>query len=597
MQYEIKIVGFETTTDNVLYKMRIIDLMTLDQRDIRVRYSLLLELHNAMQEYNMNYQLPQFPKKKLIKTFISENKVIKQREQMIGEYFQQLLKQPPPNNKLLLDFLKEGVDNIRQQELQREVNSKSDFMKHLKEERLLKKSIFGKTTLYSNNNGKKIILHKFYVMQNHSDQLFQSYLKTHLNILDFTFFTQVNSIFYIRPKANFVDNMFGSVKQPKTSKKSHIFGDIYPSFSRGEPPVKIFSFEEFEGQNLDDVIKDRKNKNKPFNLEELLNIIQKILQALTQLHKRNIFPNRILPTSIFINNDSVKLGGIQEPNQKYKEKYLLEGNAVRTEQEYDIVYYPPEKFSQSFSQQQLNGKLIDSWHFGVCILKAALLCSNKELEGIHQCNQIDKFANQVQLKYGDVIAEIIMLSLKQFPHQRADINELQFLANQTAIIKFQSNILNQLEKQQMTYLTINKITQEQLQSTLELIQKSPILTVKINLYNQQIDQEIFDKLLQLLGDFAEVKNITIILNKTQNVNISRFCVGLQKLKQVKRISIDLKGIKISEEEIKQIIFLFNQLNFIERFVLDCSSIEFIEILKSELKLKSKIALYFESQLI
>lgn len=55
MQYEIKIMGYENITDNVLYKIRIIDLFTLDQREIRVRYSLLLELHNAMQEYNMNY--------------------------------------------------------------------------------------------------------------------------------------------------------------------------------------------------------------------------------------------------------------------------------------------------------------------------------------------------------------------------------------------------------------------------------------------------------------------------------------------------------------------------------------------------------------
>ncbi|CAD8148285.1 unnamed protein product [Paramecium octaurelia] len=594
MQYEIKIMGYENTADNVLYRIRIIDLFTLDQREIRVRYSLLLDLHNAMQEYNINYQLPQFPKKEYLKTLFGENKVIKQREQKIGEYFQQLLKCPPPNHKLLLDFLREGVDTIRQQELQKEVSSKAEILKYLKEEKILKKAQFGKTTLYS-INGKKIILHKFYVIQQQSDQLFLSYMKAHLNILDYSFFTQVHSIFYIRPKANFVDSMLGQVKQPKSSKKPNIFTNLYPQYIRGEA-VKIYSLEEYEGQSLNDVIKDRKTKNKPFTLDELLNIIQKILQAIIQLHKRNIFPNRILATSIIINNESVKLAGIQEPNSKYKEKQLFEGQTNNTDQGYDIVYYPPEKMSQQFSQQ-INGKLIDSWHFGVCILMAALLCTNKELEGIHSSYQVDKFANQVQLLYGDVIAEIIMLSLKQQSHQRADIRELYFLANQTAIIKFQSNFLNQQEKSQITYLTINSITQEQLENLEQLIQKSPILSVKINLYKQQIDQEEIDKLLQLLGNFAEVKYITMILNKTQNLNFGNFCVGLQKLRSLKRIQLDLKGINIEQEEIEQALKIFKQMDSIEKLILDCSSMEFINGLKSELKLESKLVLYFESQLI
>ncbi|CAK73595.1 unnamed protein product (macronuclear) [Paramecium tetraurelia] len=539
--------GYENTTDNVLYKIRIIDLFTLDQRDIRVRYSLLLDLHNAMQDSNINYQLPQFPKKEYLKTLFGENKVIKKREQKIGEYFQQLLKCPPPNHKLLLDFIREGVDTIRQQELLKEVSSKQEILKFFNSERVLEKGQFGKTTLYS-VNGKKIILHKFYVMQHQSDQFFQAYIKAHLNIFDFSLFTQVISIFYIRPKANFVDSMLGQVKQPKVSKKTNIFTHFYPKHIRVEA-VKIFSLEEYEGQNLNEVIKDRKNKNKPFTLDELLNIIQKILQAIIQLHKRNIFPNRILPTSIIINNESVKLASIQEPNAKYKEKYLLEGYAIRTEQEFDVVYYPPEKMSQQF--QQLNGRLIDSWHFGVCILMAALLYTNKELDGIHSCYQVDKFANQVQLLYGDVIAEIIMLSLKQQPHERADIRELYFLANQTAIIKFHSTVLNQQERTQITYLKINTITQEQLESLQQLIQKSPILSVKINLYKQEIDQQEFDKLLQLLGNFAEVKYFQMILNKTQNLNFGNLCVGLQKLKQIKRLSLDLKGINIEKEDIDQ----------------------------------------------
>mgnify|MGYP001807997935 CR=1 FL=1 len=50
-----------------------------------------------------------------------------------------------------------------------------------------------------------------------------------------------------------------------------------------------------------------------------------------------------MATSIIINNESVKLTGIQEPNDKYKEKYILEGHANNTEYQFNLIYYPPEK--------------------------------------------------------------------------------------------------------------------------------------------------------------------------------------------------------------------------------------------------------------
>lgn len=40
-----------------------------------------------------------------------------------------------------------------------------------------------------------------------------------------------------------------------------------------------------------------------------------------------IITNRIFSTSIILHEDNVKLTGILEPNERYKEKYLLEGNA------------------------------------------------------------------------------------------------------------------------------------------------------------------------------------------------------------------------------------------------------------------------------
>jgi len=46
MIYDAKIIGVETHSDNVLYKLRIINSQTFEQRDIRVKYSFLSDLHS-----------------------------------------------------------------------------------------------------------------------------------------------------------------------------------------------------------------------------------------------------------------------------------------------------------------------------------------------------------------------------------------------------------------------------------------------------------------------------------------------------------------------------------------------------------------------
>lgn len=55
--------------------------------------------------------------------------------------------------------------------------------------------------------------------------------------------------------------------------------------------------------------------------------------------------NRIFATSVIINQDNVKLTGINEPNEKYKERYLLDGLS----QDYDMVYIPPEKLNNNYN--------------------------------------------------------------------------------------------------------------------------------------------------------------------------------------------------------------------------------------------------------
>lgn len=69
------------------------------------------------------------------------------------------------------------------------------------------------------------------------------------------------------------------------------------------------------------------------------------MDAILFLHNNECYPNRITPTSIIIYHDNLKLTGIQEPNEKYKERYVIDGHAIRTDQEYDSIYFPPEKLN------------------------------------------------------------------------------------------------------------------------------------------------------------------------------------------------------------------------------------------------------------
>ncbi|CAD8132786.1 unnamed protein product [Paramecium pentaurelia] len=590
MIYDAKIIGVETHSDNVLYKLRIINSQTFEQRDIRVKYSFLSDLHQQLQDLNPDYQLPQFPKKEFFQSIFRENKFIKQSEQMIAEYISQLIKSPPPLYKLLYEFLRDGADAIRQKELSKEITSRSELLKLIKTEKVLKKSLFGKTKLCT-FQGIKVILHKFYVLKHESEQLFSHYFNTHLYFTDFTFICKVIHIFFLHQKLNFMDSMFGSSKQPRSCKKQH-FAHVF-QYMHKQDVVKLYSIEMYEGQNLDEIIKDKRIKKIPFSNIELWNLIQKLLDALLSLHNNYCYNNRITATSIIINQDNLKLTGIQEPNEKYKDKYIIDGYAFRTDQEYDTIYFPPEKLNSS----QYNPKLSDSWQFGVCIVKAALLSTNKELDGIHQSNIVHELISQIKNQYGDEIGNILMLSLKNSIQQRASIKELHSLAFQSYVIPFQRVFLNQTQDSHVTFIRLNSInTKEQLRLT-DQLSKSTMLSIKINLYNQDVDNKEFDKLMQLLGDFAIIRDIEIILNKTRNVNISSVLSSLASIKSLINLNLDLKGIQIDQNDIIYGIQILKQMSLMKRLTLDCSSMDFINFLKAELDEKTKMIFYYESQLI
>lgn len=48
MIYDAKIIGVETHSGHILYKLHIINLQTFEQRDIRVKYSFLSNLHSNL---------------------------------------------------------------------------------------------------------------------------------------------------------------------------------------------------------------------------------------------------------------------------------------------------------------------------------------------------------------------------------------------------------------------------------------------------------------------------------------------------------------------------------------------------------------------
>ncbi|CAD8168258.1 unnamed protein product [Paramecium octaurelia] len=59
--------------------MRIFNSQTFEQRDIRVKYSFLSNLHSKLQDLNPDRQLPQFPKRDLIQSFMGEHNLRSRR--------------------------------------------------------------------------------------------------------------------------------------------------------------------------------------------------------------------------------------------------------------------------------------------------------------------------------------------------------------------------------------------------------------------------------------------------------------------------------------------------------------------------------------
>ncbi|CAD8103543.1 unnamed protein product [Paramecium sonneborni] len=498
MNYEVKIVGVEIHFDNVFYILRIINTQTSGHRDIRIKFSQLQELHSSLMQniQNFDYDFPLFPNKQ------TENK-----EQILSEYFKYLIYRPPHFNKPLEALLRDGADIFRLKELTKEISSKQDLLKLIEPEKILYKSLFGKSTLCK-FQGKKVILHKFYVLKGvQSDELFKNYLKTHLLFTDFTYICQVIHIFFLHAKFNLIDSIFSNTKQPRTCKKQH-FQQVFSEMCK-QNLVKLFSIEVYEGQNLEEIIKEKKMKKTPFTQYELLLLIQNLLEALIFLHNNECYPNRVTATDIIINKEKVKLTGINEPNEKYKERFIVEGYALRSDKEFDQIYIPPERMD-SF---QINPELTNTWQFGICILKAALLYTNRELNGIYQQNFVKELIQKIKNKYGEEIAKIIKLSLKESLSSRAEIKYLYTLATQNSIIPFQSVFLNQTQEESSKFFRINCLDQNEQSRLKDQLQKSTTISIKINLFEQEVETQKFETLMQLLGDLAIIKDLEIILNK------------------------------------------------------------------------------------
>ncbi|CAD8090082.1 unnamed protein product [Paramecium sonneborni] len=181
--------------------------------------------------------------------------------------------------------------------------------------------------------------------------------------------------------------------------------------------------------------------------------------------------------------------------------------------------------------------------------------------------------------------------------QRVSIKDLYILATQSSMISFQSVFLNQTQDPPLKFLRLNCLNLNEQLKLRDQLQNSTVLSIKINLFEQEVNTQEFDKLLSLLGDFAIVRDLEVILNKAKFVNISSIFCSLASIKSVINLNLDLKGIQMDQNDIIYGIQIIKQLNQIKRLTLDCSSMDFINFLKAELDDKIRMICYHESQLI
>ncbi|KAM3131261.1 Serine/threonine-protein kinase Nek3 [Paramecium bursaria] len=541
--YEVKTNGTHQDGNNTLYKLRITELQNLDCREIRVRYSTLYELHQSMQNENNNHQFPKFPQKDYFKSIVGQDQN-KTREQQIGKYFQDLSKNPPMIQRSLLEFLREGYDWIKYQQFTWAYPSKQEFLKRFEVVKKLSKGQFSKSCLIKTQNQnpiQKLILHRFYVTQQEYERLYSIYQRAHLLLQD-ECITEIKCIIQIRPKVGLLDSIFGNEKPPKLCKRQP-FSVLYP---RNQiQTAKIYSIESYEGISLEEAIKQRQGKL--FSFDEILNLAQKILQGLQYLHRKNINHNRLFASNIIINGDIIKITGIQEPSNRYKEAYVVEGAAQRTENAHEIIYFPPEKLL-GFNTFSPTTK-IDVWQFGICLLKACHLLQNNMLSPIINDNgQILKLIMDVNTQYGGVIAGLLECSLKPLQMSRADVRDLLFMSLQTNVIPFYNKLFNieqnKVKNIRKTVLILNELEIAAIKKSLE---KQNINILKIDL--QIFDATLFDQLLNLLGNFSEVKFLTLNLSRCKDLNFQSLVCSLHSLTQLKSLTIDVKNQTLDNNDI------------------------------------------------
>jgi len=188
-----------------------------------------------------------------------------------------------------------------------------------------------------------------------------------------------------------------------------------------------------DGKNLDDIIKEHKDKDELIEEKLIYNIIKQICLGIKEIHNKKIIHRDLKPENIFMNkNNEIKIGdfGISKELNSYK-KYTFTNNKLGT-----LYYTAPEildegKYNYKADIYSLGCIIYELFHLSIYAINFMMHNAKKIDDDIYNPKWQELIDSLLQNEYkrpdiNNVIEFIFCEDLRKFDEVPFQIEENQF---------------------------------------------------------------------------------------------------------------------------------------------------------------------------
>ncbi|KAM3128518.1 hypothetical protein pb186bvf_019361 [Paramecium bursaria] len=515
-QYSIQLIDIELFDNKYYYKLRISSQQSTFFRDLKVKYSDLLNLHSKLQGDNYASQLPPFPERSMMKMFSSSDtkEELEENRKLISMYLQQISKQiilneniqsrsPPNRYDPILQFINNTFDPQRVKELKFAQITKEQLYQLYSKTTTLKKGDFQNVQRVTYDK-TQLAMHIYKLPQvDQAKNDFEAYRRAAL-LIDYPSIIKIYEIGIINKNKGWTKSWFGQKNKPTVYTKLGI--DLNINYD------KYYSIEELCEQPINEIISLRQVNSQYFELDILSDAIMTLANFYTT---SNLF---------WSEKQGFKIGCIS-PIMIFKKKYKTK---VANDPEY-LTLTPPEQLNQ-YPNKQMIPMRNEVWQIGVIILSMATLTQVKDLGSLELLNEKLKV---ISFNYGENLANLVKMMLERNPNDRLTVQEI--INNHQTII-------------QTKFTYFNNKPQEQRKVKLRIISLSTLELDQIDkLFKEKSHQSIY--YVNMILDKPVIQYLILYLERMKKENIRQLQLNLEtydfgeNLEKILKILIDYKGLQ------------------------------------------------------